>query len=153
MNINVEGSIIIKKDLKTVFDFIANLENDKKWRKEINSTTMTGKPGINVLAKEDSFLSKRTPNHILNLVCTVYDEHKKVVYETLPDSAFYLNSDRQVLLITAQETQVVYNLTFDKSIVKQALGFSLPTFIVKSVAKADMKKYLTQLKTVIEKNS
>jgi hypothetical protein len=37
MNIEVTGSITISKDIKTVFDFIANLENDKLWRKEINS--------------------------------------------------------------------------------------------------------------------
>ena len=153
MNIEVTGCITVLRDIKTVFDFIANLENDKLWRKEINSTIMTAKPQVNVQAIENSYLSKRTPNHSLNLICTAYLGNKQIVYETLPDSNFFLKSDRQVEAISQNETRILYGITFDKKIVKHGLGFNLPAFIIYLVAKADMKKYLTKLKTIVEMNN
>ncbi len=151
MNIKATGSISILKDIKTVFDFISNLEKDKLWRKEINNTTMTSKPQINAQAEENSFLSKRKPNHILNLICTQYIENNQVVYQTLPDSNFFLKSSRQAEYISQYETRVIYTIEFDKDIVKQAFGFSLPVFIINMAAKSDMKKYLAELKSVMEK--
>lgn len=148
--IKVNGSINIPADLKKVFDFVANLENDQYWRKEINNTNMTGAPGIDAIACEDSFLSKRVPSHTLTLICTVYRENRQVVYQTIPVSTFYLKTDRQVEFISANETRVLYHIQFDKDIVKHALGFSLPTFLIKMAAKAAMKKYLRKLKEVLE---
>jgi hypothetical protein len=57
---------------------------------------MKTKPQIHALATEDSFLSKRRPNNILNLICTAYRENEHVVYQTVPDSLFFLKSHRQV---------------------------------------------------------
>jgi hypothetical protein len=75
------------------------------------------------------------------------------VYQTLPASKFFLESNRQVEAVSPNETRVLYHITFDKKIVKQGLGFNLPTFIIYLVAKTDMKKYLTKLKSVIEANN
>lgn len=55
------GQIHIYANHKVVFDYFSNLEHDRFWRKEIISTTMTGKPHVGVLATEDSFLSKEHP--------------------------------------------------------------------------------------------
>jgi hypothetical protein len=150
MIIKATGTITILANSKTVFEYLSNLENDKFWRKEINATSMKTKPQIHALATEDAFLSKRRPNNILNLICTQYSEHERVVYQTMSDSKFFLKSDRQVEPISPNETTVIYSIEFDKSIVKHGLGFTLPTFIVNFVTKRDMKKYLSQLKTVIE---
>jgi mRNA-degrading endonuclease HigB of HigAB toxin-antitoxin module len=114
---------------------------------------MTAKPQINVKATESSYLSKRTPSHILDLICTTYMENKQIVYQTLPASKFFSESNRQVEAVSPNETRVLYHITFDKKIVKQGLGFNLPTFIIYLVAKTDMKKYLTKLKSVIEANN
>ena len=92
MDIAITGSIAIFRDVKTTFDYIANLENDKFWRKEIHYTTMASKPQINVLATEDSFLAKRRPNSILTLRCTTFTENKLVIYPTEPKSKFFLSS-------------------------------------------------------------
>jgi hypothetical protein len=150
MNITVTDFVIISTDYKAVFEYIANLENDKFWRNEINSTKMTSRPKLNALAIESSYLSKRVPNHILQLVCTDFQENSRIIYQTVPESAFYLKSIREVEAISSTQTKVTYTIAFDKSVVKYGLGFSLPTFLVKFVAKSDMVKYLRQLKKNIE---
>jgi hypothetical protein len=58
-NIIATGQIDILSQDKVVFNYISNLENDRFWRKEINSTTMTSKPQVGVLAIEDSFLQRK----------------------------------------------------------------------------------------------
>jgi hypothetical protein len=151
MAIKANGTILISADPETVFAYIANLENDKFWRKEINSTTMTSKAQINALAVEDSYLSKRTPSNIQNLVCIEFLENKRVVYQTIPGSRFFLKSSREVEAISTNETKMTYAIEFDKSIVKHGLGFSLPTFLIAFVANRDMKKYLRTLRSIMEK--
>ena len=150
MHIKVSGKIRIAKDSQTVFNFISNLENDKFWRKEINSSKMTMKPQVNARTTENSYLSKRVPNNILNLICTEYIENQKVIYQTMPDSKFFLKSVRIIDPISQNETMFLYTIEFDKNIVKHALGFRLPIFIINLVAKNDMKKYLAKVKTFIE---
>jgi hypothetical protein len=70
----------------------------------------------------------------------------KVVYETVPQSKFYLKSIRQVEAVSLNETKVTYTVVFDKGIVKQGLGFNLPTFIVNLVAGTRPKKIPGQIK-------
>lgn len=146
MVIKITDSTNINKPIEEVFNFISNLENDKIWRKEINHTSMNSKPQLNARATENSFLSKRVPNHILELQCIAFEENKKIVYETVFGSKFYLKSTREVESVSANETKFTYTLEFDTSVVKHGLGFSLPTFLVKMVAKGDMKKYLLELR-------
>jgi hypothetical protein len=152
MNIKIEDSIIISRDINAVFDFISNLENDRYWRKEINSTMMKGKPQVNTEATEDSFLSKRKPNHLSNLICKVYQENIQIVYETIPGSNYFLRSNRQVAPVLQNQTKLTYTVEFDKNIVKYGTGFALPEFIIHFVARRDMKKYLARLKQVLERN-
>jgi hypothetical protein len=149
-NIIAKGQIDIHSGSKAAFAYFSNLQNDKYWRKEINSTTMTSKPQIGALAIEDSFLSKRTPSNILELKCVELIQDQKIVYETLPGSQFYLKSVRQVTAINESECRVTYNIEFDKNIVKHGLGFGLPGVIIDLVANRDLKKYLKKLKTLIE---
>jgi len=143
-------TINISTDYKTVFEYISNLENDRFWRKEINSTTMSSKPQTGVMATENSFLSKRVPNNVLILKCIELLENKHIVYQTLSDSKFYLKSVRKVESISENESKVTYTIEFDNSIVKHGLGIGLPKFIIDMVTKSDMKKYLKKLKAVLE---
>jgi predicted nucleic-acid-binding protein len=153
MMIKVSNSITIFKDSETVFNFVADLQNDKAWRQEINATIMSGKTQIDVIATEDSFLSKKVPNYISKLLCTEYIAGKKIIYETLPENIFFLKSVRTIISVNANETTFNYTIEFDKSIVKHGLGFNLPTFLVTFVANTDMKKYLAKLKSILEKNN
>jgi hypothetical protein len=150
MMIKAKGTTHILADSKTVFAYISNLKNDKFWRKEINKTTMTTSPCLNAQAIEDSYLSKRTPSNILHLICIEFVENQRIVYQTLPDSKFFLKSTREIEQISKNETRVFYSIEFDKSIVRHGLGFTLPTFIVGIVANRDLKKYLNKLKAILK---
>ncbi|MCC2548647.1 hypothetical protein LJY25_19520 [Hymenobacter sp. BT175] len=136
--------------MKTIFDYVANLENDKSWRKEINSTTMSTRPQINALATENSYLSKRVPNNVLHLSCIAFAPNQEVIYQTVPESEFFLKSIRQVNRTAQNKTALTYSVEFDKAIVKHGLGFPLPSIIIKYAAKSDLSKYLTTLKSILE---
>lgn len=150
MQIKAQGEIRIHKSASVVFAFIADLENDAQWRKEINNTKMNGPIQLGVIAKESSFLSKRVPINMLELKCTDISLNKSITYTTLPASPFYLQSIRKVESINDSQTKFIYEITFDKSIVKHGLGFGLPNYIIRIVAQKDMKKYLSKLKEVLE---
>jgi hypothetical protein len=153
MLIKISGSIVISKDIKAVFNFISNLENDKLWRREVNNTTVTGPPQINAEATESSYLSKRLPSHINQLFCSEYIVDKLIVYQTVSNDKFYLKTNRQVENISQRETRFIYQIEFDKAIVKHALGFNLPSILVRLAARGDMNKYLKKLKTIIEQGN
>jgi hypothetical protein len=79
-----------------------------------------------------------------------FDKNKIAVFETNENAQFYLRSERQLYAISDNKTEIKYTLAFDLNLVKFALGFSLPKFIVSFKANSDMKKYLRQLKTKLE---
>jgi uncharacterized membrane protein len=147
--IKAKNTVIVNKNIDSVFEFISNLENDSLWRKEINETKVSGKPALNVIVIEDSFLSKRTPSNIIELKCIDFQLNKLIVYETANEKYFYLKSTREVESITDNSTKITYSIEFDKAIVKHGLGFNLPTFLIQFVTNTDMKKYLSKLKTII----
>lgn len=143
-----EISIVINKDIETVFEFFCDLRNDKFWRKEINFTT-ADKIELGAVAVENSYLSKKVSNYTSKLICCEYMKNERITYETLPDY-FFLRSNRAVEFVTANATKITYKLAFDKAIVKHGLGFDLPHFLVSLVAKSDMKKYIHRLKKIVE---
>lgn len=143
-------TIRLPADHKKVFGYLSDLKNDRSWRKEINSTIMSGPPQVGALATESSFLSKKVPEHTLVLKCMELEENRRIVYQTLPDSGFYLRSERVVEPLADKTCRVTYSLAFDMGIVRHGLGFGLPKFMVDMVAKRDMKKYLRKLKALME---
>lgn len=150
MNINITQSIQISADSKKVFTYFSNPAKDKFWRKEINNTTINSEPKLGAIAREDSFLSKKVPNHILELECVEFSNNKEIVYQTVPGSRFFLRSRRRVEEASGGNTIVTYQIEFSKDIVKHGIGFSLPTFLINMVTNKDMKKYLHELKRILE---
>lgn len=148
--IQVSGTVLINRSAGIVFDFLANPCNDRLWRTEINRSILDGYPGLGVSVSEYSNLSKKAPDHLLQLKCVEFDRNRSAVFKTPDHAAFYLKSQRLVNAVSATQTEVFYKLDFDKKIVKQAIGFSLPKFIVAYKARSDMKKYLLQLKHQLE---
>ena len=148
--IKITGTILVNKNVETVFDFFANPSKDKLWRTEINQSQLEGILQLDVIVAEYSYLSKKASNNLVELKCVKFDKNKIAVFETLDSAKFYIISERQVRSVSSNTTEVVYSLSFDKSIVKFALGFSLPKFIISLKAKSDMKKYLRQLKIKLE---
>jgi hypothetical protein len=150
--IRTAGTILVNKDIESAFNFFANPSNDHLWRKEINKSILNGTLQLGTTISEYSYLSKKASNNLIELKCVQYDKYNLAVFETVANAQFYLRSQRQVKAISANQTQIIYKLNFDLDIVKFALGFSLPKFIVSLKAESDMKKYLRQLKTRLENN-
>ncbi len=148
--IKTTGVILVNKNVDSVFNFFANPGNDKLWRKEINNSTLNQALQLGVTVSEYSFLSKKVPNNLVELKCVQFDKNKIAIFETLNNAQFYEKSQRQVKAVSNNTTEITYTLYFDKDIVKYALGFSLPKFIISIKAHSDMKKYLLQLKTKLE---
>ena len=144
------GTILVKKNIETVFDFFANPTYDMFWRTEINQSHLDSILQLGVTVAEYSYLSKKASNNLVELICVKFDKNKIAVFETLDSAKFYLKTERQVKSVSSNATEVMYSISFDKSIVKFALGFGLPKFIVSLKADSDMKKYLRQLKTILE---
>lgn len=148
--ISTSGRILVNKDVASTFDFFANPANDSLWRTEINESVLDGPLQLGVTTAEYSYLSKRAANNLLQLKCVQFDKNSLAVFETSSEARFYLKSQRMVKAVSDEKTELVYKLDFDKSIIKFALGFSLPDFIVSWKAGSDMKKYLRQLKVQLE---
>jgi hypothetical protein len=145
------GSIIISRDIETVFCYISDLRNDQEWRKEINSTSASDQPiNIGHIVEEDSFLSRRVPSYRKQLICTAYIPNNRIVYQTLPGNPFSLSSIRSVTAIGPQQTKFTYSLVFSSKIVKHGLGIGLPAFIVSYVTRSAIKKYLKKLRIILE---
>ena len=150
MVICIEEKIIIRRSASEVFDFFAKPENDAMWRAEVNRSLPGGEISLGVKLSEYSHLSKRQPDFRQDLTCVLFEPQRRIVFETPKDARFFLRSDRQVSVIGQNETVLIYNLSFDSGIVKHALGFALPGFLVRMKAKADQKKYLLKLKKILE---
>jgi hypothetical protein len=144
------GSIIINKNVQTVFTFFANPSNDNLWRSEINKSTLDGPLQVGVTINEYSNISKNVPNNLIELKCIQCEVNSLAIFETPDNAAFYLRSKRQVKAISDNATEVIYAIEFDINIVKYALGFALPKFLVSLKAAYDLKKYLVRLKTTLE---
>ena len=148
--IKVSGTILVNKDAGSVFGFFADPANDQVWRTEINKSILDGALQAGVTVSEYSNLSKKASNNLQELHCVQFDKNTSAIFETPGGATFYLKSQRMVKAVSDNTTEVIYHLEFDKSIVKFAIGFSLPDFIISLKAKSDMKKYLRQLKDHLE---
>lgn len=148
--IKTTGAILVNKKVDTVFDFFTNPSNDKLWRTEINQSTLDGTMQLGVRISEYSYLSKKAPNNLIELKCVQYDKNELAIFETLDNAKFYIRSQRQVKAISDNKTEIIYTLEFDIDLVKFALGFVLPKFIISFKAGRDLKKYLRQLKTQLD---
>lgn len=150
--IHTKGSIVINRDLQTVFNYLSDYRNDPKWRKEINQTRLSTEIiDLGTMLTEDSFLSKRNPHYISYLKCTEFIPNKTVSCETTPDAKFWAKSSRTVETIDNNNTKVSYELEFDPAIVKFGIGFQLPHFLLNYYTKSVMKDYLAVLKKNLEK--
>ncbi len=67
--ISTTGTIIINKRIEHVFDFFANPVNDSLWRTEINKSNLSGTLQKGVTIFEYSYLSKKTPDNLVELKC------------------------------------------------------------------------------------
>jgi hypothetical protein len=149
--IKASGRILVNRNLEPAFDFFANPANDPLWRKEINRSILLGTLERGARVEAFSYLSKRAPNHLQELVCVAFQDKSLAVFETPDNAPFYLRSEREVRKIDDTTTELLYSIQFSLNIVSFALGFALPKFIVSIKTNSDLRKYLKQLKVHLEK--
>lgn len=142
--------ITIEANHQFVFNYVADLRNDILWRREINWVLLADNFNVGAIAVECSFLSKRVPKYIQELKCITYAAYSEVIYQTLNENKYYLNTSRKVTKLTANTTEFSYQLIFDPSIACHGLGFKIPTFIISLVTRRTMRKYMKLLKARIE---
>ncbi|MBS1732658.1 MAG: hypothetical protein JST02_05125 [Bacteroidetes bacterium] len=150
MLIKANKEIIVHNSLEKIFDFYSNPANDYLWRKEINQTELKGDLHLGTHAYEYSKLSTKKANNLVVLEFTEFKRNETVTLQSIKDSRFYLKSVRTVQYISENRTRLIYEIEFDSSIVKYALGFNLPKFIIAMKTNFDMKKYLSKLKSILE---
>jgi hypothetical protein len=148
--IKTKGTLLVNRNVDRVFSIFADPSNDKLWRREINQSTLNGLLQLGVSVSEYSYLSKKISNNLLELKCVEFVNNKIAVFETNENAQFYLRSERRLTAISDNKTEIKYTLIFDLNLVKFALGFVLPKFIVQLKTDSDMQKYLRQLKTILE---
>jgi len=148
--ITQKQSIQIQVDCQTAFRYIADLRNDRHWRSEVRSTTRDSISGVGNVAIEESYLSQKVPSFSRQLVCSLYLKNSVVVYETANGDPYFLKSTRSFRHLADHKTEVTYLLEFDPAVVRYGLGFGLPNFIVNTVTRMAMKKYLRKLKQILE---
>lgn len=143
-------SIDIAAERKKVFDYVADLRNDRHWRREINGTSIAGELREGAIALEDSRLSAKVPSYLRKLRCTEWIDQTRVVYTSCAEDSYFLRTVRTVHHNGRGGTHLSYTLEFDSSVVKVGLGFSLPQSIVRWVTRRAMRRYLKTLKAILE---
>lgn len=96
--INIEGSVLIKRDLNTVFSFVSNYANDSVWRKEINYSKLNVNINLWAILTESSNLSKKVPNNILEYKCTDFLPLSLISSTTIDNSIFKQISTRETVM-------------------------------------------------------
>lgn len=151
MTIDIKNSILIKRDAKTIFEYVSNYENDKYWRKIIHETKADNLPlKIGTRLAEHSFLSRKYPTYTTVFKCVDFQPQNKVSCESTAENLFWTKNTRSVEVIDATSCKFNYHFMLDVAIVKYALGFSLPYFMIKISTQIEMKSYLKELKKVLE---
>jgi len=140
----------MNREASTVFQFFADPANDPLWRSEINRVVVHGTLQRGVKISEYSKLSGKLPDHLLHFECVDFAENAAIIFETVPGSAFYQRSERNTEALSNGTTRVCYKVSFDRSIVKFALGITLPQFVITWKARNDGRKYLRKLRSALE---
>ncbi len=147
----VTSNIVIRANANAVFEYVSDLRNDRHWRTEITDTKIKDeKIKLKTIAIEDSYLSKKIPNHKTILECVEFLPPKKIVYQSIPASDFLIMNSREFEEIDNAATKLLYTVAFDSAIVRYGIGFNLPLFFLKYYTKKTMNKYLKSLKKILE---
>jgi len=134
-----------------LFACVSNPVMDAHWRKEIQRCDVSVPCAAGVEYVQYSNLSKRLSIFAQRFVCTHFEPHKGVVFETMPQALFYQRSERNVRRKDEGCVEFDYRLEFDSAIAAAALGFPLPLFLIRWAAQRDAHQYLKALKVHLEK--
>lgn len=132
-----------------IFDYISNGNNDPKWRTEVERMDVKGETKLGTLMIEYSsffgFLHTVTPTEIKELV-----KPAKFVLETPATHPTWLRSIRTIEKLDGGKSKFTYELAFTLDSMKQISPFNPPGKLVTMWYSPRIRKYLRNLKRIIE---
>ena len=147
--VTMSDSIIINTSAEKLFDYIADGNNDPIWRTEVDRMDVQGAIEEGTIMVEYSsfykFLHTVTPTEI-----KVLERPHKVVLETPDLHPTWLRSIRTIENIEEGKLKFTYELAFSLDSMKPVMKFTPPAKIVSMWYSPRIRKYLKNLKAIIE---
>ncbi len=145
----IAESAIIKASAEKIFDYITDGNNDSYWRTEVDRMDVQGAIQVGTILVEYSsfyrFLHTVTPTVIKAL-----ERPYKIILETPSTHSTWLQSVRTVRSSINGGSTVTYELAFTLDSMKQIMPFVPPAELVTMWYRPRIKKYLKNLKTILE---
>ena len=147
--VSMTERIVINSLPDILFNYILNGKNDPKWRTEVDKMEFEGEVGLGTIMVEYSsffkFLHTVTPTEV-----KVLEAPTKLVLETPDNHPTWLRSIRTIKQLENGKCEFTYELAFSLDAMKQIMPFTPPGKLVSMWYKPRIRKYLKNLKRIIE---
>lgn len=147
--VTISKSVIINKDITSVFDHVKNTLNDDTWRKEVNHMSADGPFQIGTTYTEDAHIGFQK-HFITKTVLVGLKDLDHALYITPKNAKYYLSSLREVKSLGPHRTKFTYTVKFDQRMSKVTLGVSTPRPLLVIGYGVIMSQYLNKLKRHLE---
>ena len=148
-NISLLQSIEINASPEKIFDYISDLNNDPVWRPEVEKMDVKGETKIGTLVVEHITIY-RYFRFVTPVMIKELDKPKRFVAETPPTNPTWVECIRTTEKLDNGKTKFTVRLSFSLDVMKQILPFIPPAIFVKMWYDPRMKKYLLNLKRILE---
>lgn len=149
--VQMAESIEIMASAETIFDYLLDGNNDPKWRIEVDRMDVRGPLRLGTVMLEYStfykFLHTVTPTEL-----KVIERPSMIVLETPANHPTWLKSVREIKPTHNGACDVAYELSFSLDSMKQIMPFVPPVSMVDKWYRPRMRKYLRNLKGILEKS-
>lgn len=147
--VSMSESIIINAAPEKLFDYMVDGNNDPKWRTEVDRMDVQGALEEGTIMVEYSsfykFLHTVTPTEIKTL-----NRPSKLILETPDNHPSWLRSIRTIEPLGDGKSKFTYELAFSLDAMKQIMPFTPPVNLVTMWYSPRIKKYLKNLKGIVE---
>ena len=147
--ISLLHSITINAPAEKIFDFISDLSNDTKWRPEVEKMEVKGEHKIGTVIIEYiriyKFFVIVTPTEIKLL-----DRPFKFIVETPASHPTWVECIRSIEKAEGSNSKFTVQLSFSLDNLRQIIPFTPPSFAVRWWYGPRMRKYLRNLKRLLE---
>ena len=147
--VRVEYSIIIKSDKAYLFDFVADVLNDHKWREQVDSMVIVDSEIYGKGATEYLRVNKKKQNITTTYITEQTDS--SITFTTPDTDEYYFQARRTVLQMDDEQCLFTTLFEFDNNITKKVAPFRIPKWMTKLATKSTLKKEMKALKKLIEK--
>jgi hypothetical protein len=147
----LKQSIEIKASAEKIYDYIADLNNDHIWRPEVEKMEVLEEGKLGTLAIEYitvyAFFHMTTPVQIMKM-----NRPFEYEIETRPEHPYWVHCIRSIKKLDEEHSSITVELSFTLDNLKQAFPILPPKQFVFWWYNPRMKKYLKNLKRMMENN-